>query len=1228
MAQNAINATKALYEAMSLASGQTSRETPWDSPGYVEGSPEELKTFPGYLPFDSFEWPAAIMELRRSEEAHSQLGYFPALQRAWIVVDSTFAMWNPFTGRDLQFYTELQNVIVAVGEPIQPKEGVFPSSVRYIVPLAGDGILCFVGIECRTHEGSVLEAKLVDLDCFLSTPCMITSIACCHTTSDVVMGGSNGLLYIVHFSESIFGNRIKLVPALGLIPISAVSTLMRTLKSVVRGSDAAVMQVVVDQDSGSDNPQVYVLSTDNTIGLYNIENGALKYVTSAKHDAASVQASVRASSSSEEVSPLSGLYCVPKQGLVAVAVSGERFIYSVSESWMSADELSIRHYVPSPLTPERLVTSAWCASNVFVLSHVDAVDGRKPSQATLAAESSGPSVLTNLVPFARDALRIEAVSEATQTTKHPEAVAQLLTGPRQILLLHYSGMLVYAKLRPLETLHLILLEPATVRERLLPQFLATYAAADYCCMLIHLATARHNPRRSSGLGARTPTHNAAIYSAPSVEVRRLAINLLRSMCTPTVHDNTASNFSQLGTREVVMTLSDFSAGVIAYLANVSAPFWGHAVFGVGSEGGAQVVFLDLAYEAEMAILDLQQFLESTDKELWAAPNFPEGAPVRWMRNRAHISLKANAVFSPRDRREVQNIIISAVSDLTQVIVQVHSFISICARLHPSVLGRVIKGLEAWKTTYADLGSSQAKARALSRAVSREVASGRHVLDKEATLLLEEMEAGATHLFAPTDKIEFSAVSQINAVLGAQSYAGVSEAVTQLCAVAGSIWRGGTLSATIEQLTSNGLEAEAVRVLLAAASQISSSDPSARYPSLMDEITGLLEALYVRSNSTFQRLVGSPFHQGEMWLYAPQDSTTHRHLLAWLAASRSDAALVDTLRATLMMVPSSELEPYLSNSTHQLGLLYVRYLHQRKGDADGAIEVCSRLIHDPLATLPSSERLAFRVSCAQEAAEIALQTNSPQRSSIAHVLRILTLQARLHDLVVNFLASGSSFLNEIVEGDDQHRTQREKAQRHLDQMENEVMGSEAVFLTSLEYELFGGIDIALETAVLYHSSDSHLLGSLVEKALNKSNDDHTARELLRRFGGVAGFPLAVLIMVLEARAFLRSPAGCIDVPRILLASHVDAERAFAIYESLVERRDSVVIQCRPFERAGVTSSYLVYSMAVLVTSSNYPRQEADIATLYQIQRRLADEYASPDDGAALEAALGLLQRRRY
>eukprot|EP00658_Telonema_sp_P-2_P050200 TRINITY_DN38248_c0_g1_i1.p1 TRINITY_DN38248_c0_g1~~TRINITY_DN38248_c0_g1_i1.p1 ORF type:complete len:280 (+),score=66.18 TRINITY_DN38248_c0_g1_i1:120-959(+) len=265
---------------------------------------------------------------------------------------------------------------------------------------------------------------------------------------------------------------------------------------------------------------------------------------------------------------------------------------------------------------------------------------------------------------------------------------------------------------------------------------------------------------------------------------------------------------------------------------------------------------------------------------------------------------------------------------------------------------------------------------------------------------------------------------------------------------------------------------------------------------------------------------------------------------------------------------------------------------------------------------------------REAAEISVQSNSPQRPSINHALRMLSLQVRVRDMVAAFLASGSSYLAEQVEGDAKRRTQQQKAEEHLTQAENEVMTSEAIFMTSMSLDRFGGVEIALETAVLCHSADSHLLGTLVEKALNISRDDNTARELLRRFGSVAGFPLIVLVMVLEARAYLRTPTGSFDVPRTLISSHVDAERAFAVYESLVEHRDSNVYPCRAYERAGVTPAYLVHSMAVLITGSQYPRQESDVATLYQIQRRVAETCASPNDMAALESALALLQSRRH
>lgn len=94
-----------------------------------------------------FSIPDAVIEASSSAETYAAQGLFPAIQRAWIVIDTRLYLWNYMDAKQSAFesYEHPERVIQSVGL-VKPKPGVFIESIKHILVVCTSASVSLLGL--------------------------------------------------------------------------------------------------------------------------------------------------------------------------------------------------------------------------------------------------------------------------------------------------------------------------------------------------------------------------------------------------------------------------------------------------------------------------------------------------------------------------------------------------------------------------------------------------------------------------------------------------------------------------------------------------------------------------------------------------------------------------------------------------------------------------------------------------------------------------------------------------------------------------------------------------------------------------------------------------------------------------------------------------------------------------------------------------------------------------
>ena len=1152
---------------------------------------------PQFLQVARTEWPPAIKELLGTVHSHSQMGFFTELKRTWLSIDNKLVLWNHVSGRDLCVYGGFSHLIVAVGDPVRPKPGVFRECISFIIPIASCDVVSLVGVQQKVEpNGTVSETRLFDLEFTVAAPCMLVKFSTDVASGGIFAAGADGNAYQVHYNRA----STLLYPKMSLTAAStngAVRASYNFIVSTLKNSlGARAASPLVDICFDARNQMVFTLNAANTIVGYERRGAKLSSTFRFEYESARAASAVS--------SQLVALYLGGSPNtIVAISEGGARIVFKVTnDAWTSSTSLQeTGDTFPSPFSPHHVLTRSWYAEGIFVGSSCDASNPASSDAVVFVCDGvqGEPSVGFRALFANTECLRVEHICEFETPSTYADTIQQVMTAPRCVLMIHRKGVSVFMRLRPVDTLHLILESQKEERERRLAQFSSRCSSLELCAMLTQLASRNFSsvafsPNFASSVGGMDAESSVrCLLTGPSSDISRHAIDVLRKYCLPTVEEKLRGS-----SRDIAIHYSPFVLGGLSYLSRLLLPVW-HISPLLPNDNGLTGGNIGLIRSAELAVTKFISYLERCQGDLWMhsdSSTFAGGAVTRpeinWDRSSAKIEIPQTAMFAANsDSKIIQSEFIQSLLQFARAASQVLAFFLVCGRFERRVIDHFGKEMGSSKDSAIDLKSTigkfvsnRADARKVARFIAKAVVQSSAVCPKEVTLLFEEMERDSPFLFDATDREEYDAVLQLTSILERSnaSESSVYQILARTASISGNLYRSGALMPIINRLQQINMHSEAVSLCLCAASQLEGSLDE--WERLMMAVSSLLERLFEFDRHAFNTIVGTPNTSGSMWCVRPSDGRSHAYLLSWLSERRADDSLTQVLRDTLVRVPSLELEGFLCRNIHELGLVYAEYLARIKNDFRAAVEVCSRLLQDPLSHIQPSERLSFRLQCSRKAVECALEGSAAQRTGAEHAMEALLLQTKLMGVVQRFLTSGSRALDELVP-DNSGRTQRDLACQHLLLIQSEVVSQEKIFFLSLNYEVMDeALEIAMEALCLNRTFDTMVVSRLLQRVITHDKSLAEISRFVQRFGKRAGFPIISLILLAEHHQFLVSPVGSASVVKMLVDAGMEFDTIFNAYTEIIERR-AVQLSTALGIEGRLPDFYLVYSQAALVRNAS-------------------------------------------
>lgn len=116
-----------------------------------------------------------------------EMGLFPELHRAWLIIDANFYMWAYDSSNDLSYYDGVTEPIIGVAL-VKPKPGVFREYIKYLLCLTTSVEIVAIGLTCDMEHGDVSNV--------LSLPEPFLVLPTDNVIMNVIQGTDNGRIFI------------------------------------------------------------------------------------------------------------------------------------------------------------------------------------------------------------------------------------------------------------------------------------------------------------------------------------------------------------------------------------------------------------------------------------------------------------------------------------------------------------------------------------------------------------------------------------------------------------------------------------------------------------------------------------------------------------------------------------------------------------------------------------------------------------------------------------------------------------------------------------------------------------------------------------------------------------------------------------------------------------------------------------------------------------------------
>lgn len=1235
---------------------------------------------PCFLPVGSRAYPEPLLEHLRKASAFSMLGVFPSLSRVWCSVDNKLLLWDFRTKDDCWVFDEIPDVIISVGSPVVPVDGVLQSSISYLLPVATSSMVMLLGV--MVSESKAQDVKLINIGYCVEAKAIISRIAVLQSRRRIFCAGLDGNIYEVSYQKSFLSiqPKVTLIPQTSLLAgIPLVSSLTGALDSVKKffsGRKPAIRDISVSEHA----ELLFSLDDLGRIHAYSISVEGLVYRTTVCH-----RGSLQGASDRKAPSLVRIFVIDPDQedcNLVAISLNGEQLRYHYGTVFNDRMELSFRSHIPSLFPPQHEVSMCAGTGSSVVIAHRDKLLNENCEEEVIAFQAAFHAIkphhqfrdvatVLDRTSFASHFGNLEAVEVAPDFAGEQQCsglCTQVFKHAKHLFFVHRNGIALCMICRPIDTLRLILNREPGVKDALLERFVSSFNPTDYACMLLQLAIGtvfamdkRYSTFHMDSLdsffdGNRNSltlqSLGRQVRDEFSFHERQVAKNLLRDVAIPQFQDHPAT----YGQKNVIVRLSPLGSGVMTFLSRVLFPIWSSPF---------STVSVSACENIKTVLMQLIRFLESLEVGQRAMdPSLQIQYPVRWGRTRIVVNVPENISFSLSDAYKLQ-------------LVMLH-----CCYLF---VGRAIQAvhlLSQWSSTLSFLGGPEAtpfnqilldakEAEKIGASVSSKLLSGTGVImvNGDPLKIISTLKKDCPYFFESVDISDYQVKCEIKQFFRDDHVGFLTEThwrewVAQLAPKAAQYWLSSSLPQVVEKLCSAGKGDLAVKLLLHAAQQLDpdqhlmtiysaerggknsvreTTNPNAysiyqEKIKVLEKVVAVLEDSWFRSPDIIQKLLGIPPNStGIVWDIEPGDEMGHFYLFEWLAAPRKDMNIRNALKNMLVCARSPHLIKFLTLNAAYLGEDYVHFLRcsQRRTEAvqQGVLLAQASLTH-----LPLEERLGYRVRCLGEALECAKDSGSDQVDMIEKRFRLLQAQRRLLQVINKFSVSSYFQESRLWNLDGRQVSEGFLVKEHRSSVSGNILSTTELLRIAAMYPLFGGAEIQLDViqcsdAVVGAPTYAACVAQAYE-AKGFTIQEISKRLLDKYYIPSINFPLAYIIRMLEADEYKRSPQGSNCVVLFLLNCNIDAIVLYNSYKSIVSGTDAVGVVCKLFETNNVTKAYLLYSLAVVAVKATFcdvsplsheePLRSPIVEDAYKLlQDSLQQPSLPPDDRKALKKALDVI-----
>ncbi|KAF9914439.1 hypothetical protein BX616_008291 [Lobosporangium transversale] len=566
--------------------------------------------------------PDTLFEQYNLLECRCFMGLFPEIGRVWITIDHRLFLWNYADGGNYESYEELDQIIVNVAL-VKPKPDTFDDKVEYLLVIATPIEVHLLGMS--VGFGSTPHTLYITN---MSVPTDNVAIKSIVGTADgrIFMNGNDGRLWEVDYQaeEGWFSKKCTKREVIG----SPLSFFIPTFLSKIRVDP--IVKIVFDESRQT----IYAL-TENS----NIEVIGLSGTTHARSTVKAsyiLQEGKRKSNHNramdEGLFKIMDIHVIPLTeskdvSLLAVTVTGCRLYLGqkaaldynsqryIDQSSSGPYLLHVRIPPMFESAPEAVmgvqgqyrVHQSLYNNGVFLAAHslhdaADALIASSPdsgpiNKASTATKTVGSSYIPKLAELAMIAgldgkiwgmseiPGVEYAGAIDSSIARNELAVQLSRSAREYLVLTNSGVQVFAKRRPIDTLQQLLLDGRGAESEL-ASFFTQYGRVESCAMCIAVLCG-HPSLSAAPVGSQFMSpHSTAGPIAATAERLLLEWGGKRNLSEKLASERAAS--ANLAGSELGRPVSQSSSGqytyrhtaLSLYLARLLRPLWKRKVIKV------------------------------------------------------------------------------------------------------------------------------------------------------------------------------------------------------------------------------------------------------------------------------------------------------------------------------------------------------------------------------------------------------------------------------------------------------------------------------------------------------------------------------------------------------------------------------------------------------------------------------------------------------------------------